>query len=137
MIKFFAIVLKTLFLLAPPATALALSRSKWRARWWVIGFAIFLVSYALLFSSLYVEYVAEMSAKGTCTSSFDGEAAVISCPPIEDHWETGWDRVKRYATLLYPILWMSALGVVAYFRHRREVVHALPPNTSLERTREG
>jgi len=137
MINLLAIVLKTLFYLAPPATAFALGRFKWRAHWWVTWFAIFLVSYALLFLSAYVGYVAELNAMGNCTSSFDGQVGVISCPPIVDYWETGWDRAKRYATLLYPILWMSALGAVSYLKHRREVVSASLPNTSLERTREG
>ena len=136
MLSLFAIVLKTLFFLAPPATALMLSRFKWSAHWWVMGFAILLVSYALLFLAAYVGFLAEQSAMGECTSYSDGQGATIICPPFMHYWETGWDLAKRYATLLYPILWMAALGVVSCLRYRREVVAVSPPNTSLERTRD-
>jgi hypothetical protein len=133
MITLAAIGLKVLFFLAAPTIILALRR----ARWWAIAISVLLISYALLGLSNYVQYLVELRAAGQCIVEHDGEGAAVICPPIVDGWEARSDTIKRYTMLLYPNFWLVILGVTAYFRQRRIVVGASPPNTSLERTREG
>src|SRR5690348_10704157 len=120
-----------LFFGTPPALLTVKLVSPHKLPWWVLVTAVALLSWLLLVLADYLVRLRDSE----CEARVVGDS-IVMCPLV-DYWYTynwglGWLK-----GLIYLLPWLAIFGIAKFIQRRRNHSGGSPPNTSLERTREG
>jgi len=133
---------KTLFLALPPA--LLVGRHLWPKKftWPITVASAAILGWTILATyELFLEQIREHSERAYCEQiklADPADALALDYPCRFVHYaysynyELGWLKA-----LIWLIPWLCIYGLVQFIMRRRSQGGSSPPNTSLERTREG